>query len=406
MIMAHLTSSVRPASEQNTLAAGAQRIQRGGAQVKAAQAFARLMDDQGARDASPVASRISAVIESAGKNSAGEAGVKKTTVARLPGGTGTLSMRGAVLAGRSPGDLARTRAFGKASSDLQKTRLLDSLSQGISGGNSALDAARNLSGARQLRNIAASAGLQNQVGLPLQSGDFIHTGSAVNRVKSVQRRQAVKKAPSGLGKLSARFESGGDGISAIGYDRTGGTSYGKYQIASRVGSMSSFLSFLDKEAPDLSRRLRGAGPANTGSRRGAMPDEWKAIAREQPKRFEQLQESFIRESHYEPAVAAITRCTGLDESRLSPAMREVIWSTAVQHGPAGAARIFDRADEMSGRRTDAGYERKLISNVYSVRSGQFGSSSSDVQAAVRNRFKQEKALALNMLEGTARANRA
>lgn len=130
-----------------------------------------------------------------------------------------------------------------------------------------------------------------------------------------------------------------------------------------------------------------------------MPDAWRAIAREQPERFEALQEAFIRESHYKPAVEAIVGRTGLEADKLSPAMREVIWSTAVQHGPAGAARIFNRADTMSGKPTDPAYERKLISHVYALRAGQFGSSSSDVQAAVSNRFKQEKMLALNMLNG-------
>lgn len=96
---------------------------------------------------------------------------------------------------------------------------------------------------------------------------------------------------------------------------------------------------------------------------------------------------------------AIVGRTGLEADKLSPAMREVIWSTAVQHGPAGAARIFNRADTMSGKPTDPAYERKLISHVYALRAGQFGSSSSDVQAAVSNRFKQEKMLALNMLNG-------
>ena len=79
-------------------------------------------------------------------------------------------------------------------------------------------------------------------------------------------------------------------------------------------------------------------------------------------------------------------------------MREVIWSTAVQHGPVGAARIFDKADAMSGKETGPLYERKLISNVYALRAGQFGSSSKDVQASVARRFVQEKMLALNMLD--------
>ena len=98
-------------------------------------------------------------------------------------------------------------------------------------------------------------------------GDFVHSrgGHAQSRLKASHKVEDTE-----LGQLSAQFESGGDGIAAVGYDRNGGTSYGKYQVSSRAGSLKDFLTFLDTEAPDLSRRLRSSGPGNTGSRRGAM----------------------------------------------------------------------------------------------------------------------------------------
>ncbi len=308
--------------------------------------------------------------------------------------TSTLQLRNPVLAGRSPSDLARSQAFTKAQADLRQTQAMEGLMQSLSGGDSPLDLARNMGVARHLRSLTNA--VEGRVG-NLSMGDFIHTRSTGKRA-----RRAPTPESDGLGRLSARFESGGDGIAAIGYDRNGGTSYGKYQIASRVGSMKNFLEFLDGEAPDVAQRLRKAGPANTGGRRGGMPDAWRAIAKEQPERFEALQEAFIRESHYKPAMEAIVERTGLEADKLSPAMREVIWSTAVQHGPAGAARIFDRADNLSGKPADPAYERKLISNVYKLRAGQFGSSTEAVQAAVQNRFRQEKNLALNMLDGGGR----
>lgn len=305
----------------------------------------------------------------------------------------TLQLRNPVLAGRSPSDLARALTLSKAQADLRQTQAMEGLMQSLPGGDSPLSLARNMGVARQLRSLTS---IEGRVG-NLSMGDFIRTRPSVKRA-----RRAPTPESGGLGQLSARFESGGEGIAAIGYDRTGGTSYGKYQIASRVGSMNSFLKFLDGEAPDIAQRLRKAGPANTGGRRGGMPDAWRAIAREQPERFEALQEAFIRESHYKPAMEAIVKRTGLEADTLSAAMREVIWSTAVQHGPAGAARIFNRADELSGKPTDPAYERKLISNVYKLRAGQFGSSTEAVQAAVQNRFRQEKNLALNMLDGGGR----
>ena len=347
----------------------------------------------------PAAAQTAAAAASSTSGGA-RTGQVRPQVARLPEDTTTLPLRNTVLAGRSPSDLLRSQNFTKAQADIAQTRALDGLMQGLSGG-STLDAARNMGAARQLRSLTRAAA-NNGRGFALTSADFIHTRN-VTRTDGAQATKRARKsatpAETGMGRLSARFESGGDGIAAIGYDRTGGTSYGKYQIASRVGSMKSFLNFLDGEAPDIAQRLRKAGPADTGSRKGAMPDTWRAIAAEQPERFEELQESFIRESHYRPALEAIVQRTGLEADTLSPAMREVIWSTAVQHGPAGAARIFDRADDVSGKPEDAGYERKLISNVYKIRAGQFGSSTAQVQQAVRNRFRQEQQLALNMLDG-------
>lgn len=305
---------------------------------------------------------------------------------------------GLVLAGRSPSDLLRAQTFNKAQADMRQTKALEGLMQSMGGDGSTLDLARSMGTARHLRALThgQSSDMLRLGGAGL--GDFVRSGGGASR-----RKAAAKAEEAELGQLSARFESGGDGVAAVGYDRNGGTSYGKYQVSSRAGSLGDFLDFLDSAAPDLAQRLRAAGPGNTGSRKGAMPDAWRAIAREQPERFEDLQEAFVRQSHYEPAVEAIARRTSLSADTLSTAMREVIWSTAVQHGPAGAARIFDRADAMSGNPTDPGYERRLISNVYRIRAGQFGSSDSNVQAAVANRFKQEKMLALNLLDGGAAA---
>lgn len=232
---------------------------------------------------------------------------------------------------------------------------------------------------------------------PLETGS-IHDVRETSRSRRAGRAVAASREAT-PGKLAARFESGSEGIAAIGYDRNGGTSYGKYQIASRPGTMTAFLAFLDKEAPDLGQRLRSAGPANTGSRQGRMPQEWKAIAAAEPERFEQLQERFIRQSHYEPALAAVRRM-GYNTRDFSPAMQEVLWSTAVQHGPAGAARIFRQASANLGQ--NSAHEQHLIREVYDLRAQRFGSSSAQIQAAARKRMESEKLLALAMTERSGR----
>ncbi len=220
-------------------------------------------------------------------------------------------------------------------------------------------------------------------------------------------REAGNLPAQEAGSLSARYESGSEGIAAIGYDRHGGTSYGKYQISSRAGTMNRFLDYLDTRAPDLATRLRESGPANTGGRSGRMPNTWKEIAAEDPTRFEALQSDFIRDSHYEPALVAMTESSGLSYAAIPPALQEVLFSTAVQHGPVGAAGIINqavakvgadrlRADASEEERLSAG--RELITAIYNARAGKFGSSTRQVRTAVQQRLRQEMSDALAMLD--------
>lgn len=214
-----------------------------------------------------------------------------------------------------------------------------------------------------------------------------------------------------LGRLSARFESGEKGIEAVGHDRVGGTSYGKYQIASRTGSMDDFLDYLDDRAPDIARQLRQAGPADTGSTAGAMPDAWRKVASTQPERFEKLQHDFIKSGHYSPARDRILEATGIDLDKTSSALQEVLWSTSVQHGATGAANIFNRViDGLLGREgglmsgegglnLNQSQEKGIIEDVYSIRSTQFGSSTERVRQSVQSRLLAEKDMALSMLDG-------
>lgn len=220
-------------------------------------------------------------------------------------------------------------------------------------------------------------------------------GERTRTVKKTTGSDAVPR-----GRLSARYESGAQGAAAIGYDRNGGTSYGTYQISSRQGTFNRFLDFLDGKEPALAERLRKAGPADTGGTRGGVPTEWKAIAAEQPERFEALQEEFIRDSHYAPALEDVRGVLGVED--LSPALQEVLWSTAVQHGPTGAKRLFSRAAaEIAASGGDPRDEAALIDSVYSLRKGQFASSTPGVRAAVSHRFDDERRQALAMVRKTA-----
>ncbi|GAB6125600.1 VgrG-related protein [Humidesulfovibrio idahonensis] len=232
-----------------------------------------------------------------------------------------------------------------------------------------------------------------------------------NAAQSPEKALTRNASAQGLGSIAAMFESGEKGIAAVGFDRTGGTSYGKFQISSRAGTMNRFISFLAERDPAMAERLRRSGPANTGSTQGRMPAEWARIAAETPEKFEALQTEFIKKDHYQPAREKILMQTGVDIETAKPALREALFSTAVQHGASGAARIFNQAidkflgkggghapavaEAVSGAK---GFEQALVSEVYNKRQNQFGGSTDAVRASVRGRLRQEKDMVLAMLE--------
>lgn len=201
------------------------------------------------------------------------------------------------------------------------------------------------------------------------------------------------------GSLAARFESGEAGTSAIGFDAAGGTSYGVYQIASRPGTMSAFLEYLDRVNPDWAARLRAAGPADTGSRSGAMPDEWRRIAAEDPEGFAGVQREFIQRTHVEPARQAILEKTGIDVAGRSDALVEVLWSTAVQHGAAGAAAIFTSALNLAEPHPVS--DRDWITAIYAERGRRTGNLSGDLARSLQHRFQRESADAVSLLDNGA-----
>lgn len=209
------------------------------------------------------------------------------------------------------------------------------------------------------------------------------------------RRKQVRSA--GLGTLCALFESGVRGIFAVGYDPKGGTSYGKYQISSSKGAMRNFLVYLERRAPSWAKRLRASGPSDTGGTAGAMPREWKRIAREHPGLFERLQDDFIHTRYYSPSLDEVRRRAGLDLEKHPEIVKEVLWSTAVQHGPNGGANIFVKASLLAKSRPGKTYAASLLEEVFRERERRLVKCPVGQRPALRARLRQERDMALNRL---------
>lgn len=196
---------------------------------------------------------------------------------------------------------------------------------------------------------------------------------------------AFSKPPStGLkGSLSLSFESGGD-PGVIGYDRTGGYSYGLFQLAHN--NAKSFI----QQSP-YAEEFQGLAFNSP-----AWREKWKKIANEDQQGFAEAQTNYITKTHVDPQLDKLLGA-GLKVDQYSPALKEVILSTAVQHGPA--TDVVLKAAKRLGKGAS---EEDLIKAIYKERWGggrRFASSTSAVRKGVYNRFfgksgEMNKALAL------------
>lgn len=204
----------------------------------------------------------------------------------------------------------------------------------------------------------------------------------------------------GLGSLSSKYESNGDpGSVSGGRGDPGGVSYGAYQLSTNAGSARAFSAWLQRTDPQLGRALAGMTPGTT-----AFSNAWRQLAQAEPQAFLAAQHAFIGERYYDVARSQLeSRLPGLDFSQRSVALNDVLWSTAVHHGQAGAVNVFTRA--LGGRDPASMSDAEIIDAVYAERGKRdrngelayFSSSSRDVQRSIAQRFVDERSDALASL---------
>ena len=201
-----------------------------------------------------------------------------------------------------------------------------------------------------------------------------------------------------LGKLSAKYETGdrGPGVVSSGAGDPGGVSYGSYQMASKMGVPQRFVSQPGFPwARDFQNLTAGSAEFTA---------VWKRIAASQPEAFQKAQHEYIKKTHYDLLVAKILCDNKVDVNTRCHALQDVVWSTAVQHGPA--TPIVGRAcSSLSCQTDDPKYDEYLIRAIYAERGKKksdgtlayFSRSSPNVQTGVSNRFKSELQDALAMM---------
>jgi hypothetical protein len=209
-----------------------------------------------------------------------------------------------------------------------------------------------------------------------------------------------------LGQTSEKFESGGKGPGTInaynggaGGD-LGGASYGTYQLASFLPAVMStgkarpsaknspVIQFLNNSK--FKDKFAGLEPATA-----AFDAKWKEIATTNAADFKKEQHDYIQKKYYDVAVSNLQR-KGLDLTKYGPAVQDLIWSGAVQFGPANT-RAFTEALRDKSTLTDKDIVTLVseykINNVDTL----FKSSSESIRAGVKSRYQSEKQALLKLI---------
>lgn len=209
-----------------------------------------------------------------------------------------------------------------------------------------------------------------------------------------------------IGQTSEKFESGGKGPGTIndynggaGGD-LGGASYGTYQLASFLPPImtggkarpsaknSPVLQFLNNSK--FKDKFAGLEPATA-----AFDAKWKEISSTFSADFKKEQHDYIENKYYKVAVANLSR-QGLDLSRYGPAVQDLIWSGAVQFGPANTKAFVDTLKDKS---TLTDKDIVTLVSEYKINNVPvlFKSSSASIQAGVKSRYQSEKQALLNLI---------
>lgn len=213
-----------------------------------------------------------------------------------------------------------------------------------------------------------------------------------------------------LGQYVAKFESAGKGSSAIGWDVRGGTSYGKYQIATRVGTFKEFIKFAKSEGGEFGQRLAAEferiGEANWDTGRNGLGAQlWQKFAQvDGGKALAKLEKAFIHKTHFSAAMRRLADPTMEQLIMSDRGLKEAMWSTSIQHGAGnatkGAAGIFNQTYRQGIT------PEEWLRAIYAKRSTQFGNATPNERAGVINRFKQELPIVLGLSATSAHTDAA
>ncbi len=200
-----------------------------------------------------------------------------------------------------------------------------------------------------------------------------------------------------VGAVCEKYESGGRGPGTVstGIGDPGGVSYGSYQLASKIGRADEFVKHY------YPRDFKGL---KAGS--DEFTKRWKQLAAKSPRELHQHERAFIKETHYDPQVKKLKAELGLDVSKRSAALREMVWSTAVQHGPNADIIVVALKPLLANRKLSDLSDASIIRAVYAERGRKnadgtlvhFKGVGAEWIPGLSRRFEEEQKDVLEMLQ--------
>lgn len=215
-----------------------------------------------------------------------------------------------------------------------------------------------------------------------------------------------------LGKLSERWESNGAGPQTVssGKGDPGGVSYGTYQFSSQTtdskgkvrkgGTVKEFLNSVEGKTWQAEFKHEPGDPE--------FSKTWKDIAKRDSEAFAKAQYDFTKRTHYDPFEAQVQRESGLDLSNRSNTLRQVLWSTGVQHRGTTAdifAKAIASVKASTGKTVSELEDKVIIEAVYAERFrttkdgafARFKHADKALHKGLENRARDEPRAALSML---------
>ena len=178
------------------------------------------------------------------------------------------------------------------------------------------------------------------------------------------------------GQLCEKYESNGNPYALDDSNPPGGNVYGAYQMS--AGNALKYAKQLQtkytKTHPEYAKYGKALEDAYEKDGKAFSKNfsaAWKSIFPNQKSAYYQTQYNYVKSVYYDDAAKRwASEADGFNPNskQYSHTLRNVIFSTSVQHGPAGSASIFAKAMKAIGGYSESLTEWEIIEAVYAERS--------------------------------------